>query len=50
MKALRPLGKVTKRDQGQLVVKDALKVDNLLRASRPNPKGQAMPLVVMASV
>ena len=36
--ALRPLGKVIKRHQGQLVVKNILKVDNSLRASRPNPK------------
>ena len=36
--ALKPLGKVTKGHQGQLVVKNALKVDNGLRASRPNPK------------
>ena len=35
---LRPLGKVTKQHQGQLVVKNILKVDNGLRASRPNPK------------
>ena len=36
--ALKPLGKVTKGHQGQLVVKNALQVDNGLRASRPNPK------------
>ena len=36
--ALRPLGKVTKRHQGHLVVKNVLKVDNGLKVSRPNPK------------
>ena len=36
----RPLGKVTKNHEVQLVViKNALKVDNGLRVSRPNPKG-----------
>ena len=38
LRALRPLGKVTKRHQGQIVVKNALKVDNNLRASRLKPE------------
>ena len=36
--ALRSLGKVTKRHQGQLVVKNSLKVNNSLRAARSNLK------------
>ena len=38
MGALRSLGKLTKGHQGQIVVKNALKVKNGLRVSRPNPK------------
>ena len=34
----RSLGKVTKRHEGQLVAKNALKVDSGLRVSRPNSK------------
>ena len=37
-KVLRPLDKVIKRSQGQLAVKNALKADNDLKISRPNPK------------
>ena len=47
LRALRPLGKVTKKHQGQVVVNNTLKVDNGLRASRSNPHGQAMASVAL---
>ena len=53
---LRSLGKVTKREQGQIVVKNALKAGKGLRASRPNPKsvgnglGETATLIVRVQI